>query len=99
MKPIEKNRPYVPYKLQTDYFALGPNCTTLSIDGAKVAIPRIDEGSEKFIDPGVVLSPLILGAMKLKYGTPKRIFLPANFKKFLDETKVIKVNEYATYKK
>lgn len=43
------------YKLATDYHALGPNCTTLSVDGAKVAVPRIDYGSEKFNQPDQVL--------------------------------------------
>jgi hypothetical protein len=41
------------YKLATDYHAAGPNCTTISVDGAKMAVPRIDVGSENLILPRI----------------------------------------------
>jgi len=85
------------FKLSTDYFALGPNCTTLSIDGAIKVIPSIMKGSEKFIKPEDVLPFKALTAMKLKYGTPERIFLPANLKKYMDTAPAIAPVEVTNY--
>jgi hypothetical protein len=99
LSPILRTSSHIAYKLRQDYFALGPNCTTLSIDGAKQATPRIDEGSEKFIDPSEVLSTMTIIAMKAKYGTPTRLFLPTNLKKYLDSNPKIRFNENITYGK
>jgi hypothetical protein len=97
LAPIKKTASFKAYKLQTDYFALGPNCTTLSISGAKHAVPRIDEGSENFIEPSAVLSTMTILAMKAKYGTPTKLFLPVNLQKYLDTGPKIRVDEKATY--
>ena len=67
------------YKLASDYHALGPNCTTLSVDGAKAAVPGIDHGSEKFNRPEDVLDWKEQLAMKTNGGA-KRLFLPADYK-------------------
>jgi len=70
------------YKLVTDYHALGPNCTTLSLDGAKQAIANIDSGSANFNKPEDVLTRTERVALSLKGGSP-RLFLPANLQTFL----------------
>lgn len=80
------------YKLATDYHALGPNCTTLSIDGAQKAVPRIAEGSERFNKPEEVLSITERAALSLKGGAP-RLFLPANLLTFLNSGKPIKADQ------
>ena len=85
------------YKLPTDYFALGPNCTTLSVEAAKKAVPRIVAGSEKYIKPEEVLPWHARKAMEMKYGTPKHIFLPANLKTYLDAAPAVRVDEKKTY--
>ncbi|MFD0739813.1 hypothetical protein ACFQZQ_11020 [Lysobacter koreensis] len=96
--PLKTTASYKRYKISTDYFALGPNCTTLSIDGAKQAIPRVVEGSEKHIRPEDVLSTLVSTAMKAKYGTPKRLFLPANLRTYYGSNDVrIRVDKRKTY--
>ncbi len=77
------------YKLSTDYHALGPNCTTLSIDGAKKAIPNIDQGSEKYNKPEDVLTFTERMALRAKGGS-SRLFLPANLLTFLNIGKPIK---------
>lgn len=84
------------YKLSTDYHALGPNCTTLSLDGARQAVPRIDEGSEKFIKPEAVLNGKELFALKMS-GNAKRLFLPANLLDFLNRGYPIKVNRMVVH--
>jgi hypothetical protein len=85
------------YKLVNDYQALGPNCTTLSIDGAKKAIPTIDSGSINFNKPEDVLSMPERLALKVKGGS-SRLFLPANLQNFLSSSsvpvKTIKVDSY-----
>lgn len=77
------------YKLATDYQALGPNCTTLSIDGAKQAIFNIDQGSEKYNRPEDVLTFPERMALKAKGGS-SRLFLPANLLAFLNIEQPVK---------
>jgi hypothetical protein len=84
------------YKIATDYHALAPNCTTLSLDGAKQAFPNIDTGSEKFNKPADVLSRTERLALAAKGGAP-RLFLPANLQSFLaseSPVKAIRVDRY-----
>lgn len=79
------------YRLATDYHALGPNCTTISLDGAKVAVPKIVQGAEKYNRPADVLDfkeELALSAQ----GGAKRLFLPANLQRFLSSGCTVKVS-------
>lgn len=87
------------YKLPIDYHALGPNCTTLTIDGAKKAIPKIDDGANKFNRPEDVLSLSERVALLAKGGSD-RLFLPANLEKFLrsSETKSSRIDTYGSEK-
>lgn len=88
------------YRLATDYHALGPNCTTLSLDAAKQAIPKIDRGSERYNTPEDVLSFAERLALKAKGGA-SRLFLPANLLKFLhseDAVKPLRIDVYGTGK-
>ena len=84
------------YKLSTDYHALGPNCTTLTIDGAKQAVPRIDEGSSAYIKPEAVLTRSERLALSLSGGA-SRLFLPANLQEFLNKSYPIRVNRVDTH--
>jgi hypothetical protein len=83
------------YKLNQDYHALGPNCTTLSIDGAKQAIPDIDDGSMKFYKPDDVLDWKEITALSVS-GGGFRVFLPANLERFLERgnKKHIRIDRY-----
>jgi len=88
------------YRLAADYHALGPNCTTLSLDAARQALPKIDQGSEKYNKPEDVLTFTERLALKSKGGAP-RLFLPANLLKFLhsgDAVKPLRVDVYGTGK-
>lgn len=90
-KPLpNKNRAGMKvYKLVNDYHALAPNCTTLSVDGARAALPAIDKGAEKFIKPEAVLSTSERFALAAKGGAG-RLFLPANLESFLASGSPIK---------
>lgn len=84
------------YKLATDYHALGPNCTTLSIDGARAAIKSIDRGSDAYNKPEVVLDwkeRLALAAT----GGSNRLFLPANLQTFLAAQEAVRVDRIDKY--
>jgi len=79
------------YQLQSNYHALGYNCTTLSLDGAKAAYANFENGGSEFIKPDVVLSFGERMAMKtVGGGTPNRIFLPANLQEYLTRKPSIK---------
>lgn len=84
------------YKLAKSYHALGPNCTTLSIDGAKVAINNIDAGSYKFNKPEEVLTFSERLALSAKGGT-SRLFLPANLETFLNTASPVRPLRVDTY--
>lgn len=84
------------YRLATDYHVLAPNCTTLSLDGAKQAIPNLDAGSEKYNKPEEVLTLKERLALAATGGAP-RLFLPANLQTFLSSgspTKPIRIDRY-----
>lgn len=84
------------YKLAENYHVLGPNCTILTIDGARKAIKNIDQGSDAFNKPEEVLSLTERMALSVKGGAP-RLFLPANLKKFLASEIAIKIDRTDEY--
>jgi len=90
------------YRLPTNYHALGYNCTTLSLDGARQAFPNFEDGSAAFIKPEEVMTFSERMAMKtIGGGTPHRIFLPANLQSFLSTKPAIepvRVERYGTSK-
>lgn len=81
------------YELALPYTALFNNCTTVSVDGIKPGIPKIDQGSQAFIKPEKVMTWSECTAMKtIGGGQPTRIFLPANLQDFLIAKPAIKAN-------
>lgn len=83
------------YKLKEDYHALTSNCTTLSVDGAKQAIPNIDQNSEKFnIGRGLGMKEKLAASFK---GWPQRIFMPQDLGEFLKTVKIGNGPQKTTY--
>lgn len=64
------------------YYALGPNCTTVSVNGARLALPSIDVGWESY-QKGRGLSFVEKQAVNVK-GWPPYIFMPADLQELLD---------------
>ncbi|WP_413457896.1 hypothetical protein [Herbaspirillum huttiense] len=98
--PDKSNGVKKTFKLKSDYHALGPNCTTLSVDGAKVAITDFDRGSDKYIRPEEALSFGERIALKAAGGS-SRLFLPANLQHFLSDGaahKAIRIDTYGSGK-
>jgi len=84
------------YKLTRNYHALGPNCTTISLDSATKTWPRYEAGTGAYIKPEAVLNFGERTALKLK-GVPARIFLPANLQQFLSEHPPVRVDLTSRY--
>ncbi len=72
------------YKLKSPYFALGPNCTTLSLDAMRTGLKDITKNSEKYINANKVLGRMLATAMRAKYNEPSYLYLPDNLKDYLD---------------
>lgn len=85
------------YRISPDYHALGPNCTTISMDGAKAGIKNIDVGAKEFIKPEKVLTLLERGALTAAGGSPDKIFLPANLKDYLNSTSAVRSDSSAQH--
>jgi hypothetical protein len=88
------------YQLAAPYTALFNNCTTVSIDGIKPGIPKIDQASREFIKPEKVMTWAECAAMtSVGGGVPDRIFLPANLLDFLTVKPAIKANRVEAFGK
>lgn len=94
---LERGRSWVQvYQLTRNYHALGPNCTTISLDAAAKIWPQYEDGSDRYIDSSAVLNFAERAALSIA-GTPARIFLPANLKSFLESTPPIRVDRVDKY--
>jgi hypothetical protein len=78
-KPIAKKFRNL-YRIE-DYHALRTNCTTMSIDGALIALPFLMNGSDKYIEGNGLGAAEKLAAKAV--GWPKRIFMPKDLDNFL----------------
>lgn len=98
---LQRNRADIlVYQLPTNYHALKYNCTTISLDAIHAGIANYERGSSAFIAPEDVLTMTERMAMKtIGGGTPNRIFLPANLKKFLDTKPAIAANQVSVHGK
>lgn len=95
---VQNTTHYKRYKLSQDYFALGPNCTTQSLDSTKKGIPSMAKSGHRFVNPDKVLPTTAKLAFKAsKYEMPTYLFLPDNLNDYLTESPDVKVNMQNTY--
>jgi hypothetical protein len=79
------------YQLTSNYHALHYNCTTLSLDGVRAAMPTFETGAGAFIKPEDVLPFGEQVAMRtVGGGTPSRLFLPENLEQYLLKKPAVK---------
>ena len=78
-----------------DYYALGPNCTTLSVAGAKVALPGLGSDWKKYQE-GRGLSMMERGIVSAR-GWPGYIFMPADLLVMLSSSPTSKPKTTRTY--
>lgn len=96
---VQNTTHYKRYKLNQDYFALGPNCTTQSLDATKKAIPSMAKSGHRFVNSDKVLPTTAKLAFKAsKYEMPNYLFLPDNLNDYLKESPDVKVNIKNTYR-
>lgn len=81
-KAIIKSAGFDSYVIDT-YNALGPNCTTVTLDAAVMAVPRIEANWKRHQQGrGLNFSEKALSKAK---GWPDRIFMPADLQGMLEE--------------
>lgn len=83
------------YKLSRNYHALGPNCVTVSMEGARLGLPNISAGSAKY-NEGRGLSFAERAAAKLS-GWPAYLFMPSDLQAFLQNGSSYKPKLIQTY--
>ena len=93
-KPKSSTKVKTSYVIE-DYYALGPNCTTLSVAAAKVAIPNLDSDWKKYQD-GRGLSMMERGIVSAK-GWPSYIFMPADLLAMLSSSTTRKPKATRSY--
>lgn len=94
-KPVISNRPIRKVVKVDTYYALGPNCTTLSLAGIKTVFPDIDRNWSAF-QKGRGLGVMEKAAVTAK-GWPNHIFMPADLQVMLESSsakKPKKINKY-----
>lgn len=95
-KPIEGTKSMKSYRID-DYHAIGSNCATLTMGGAKVAIPDLDKNGSQF-NKGRGLSTTEKLAARAR-GWPAQLFMPADIQALLDSDLAKKPTKVTTYRK
>jgi hypothetical protein len=81
--PVRTKTPVMSsYRLPTDYYALGPNCTTTTMNAAQIALPDLAKNQSKYIQ-GQGLGFSEKAAARVA-GWPDHVFMPADLQSMLD---------------
>ena len=78
-----------------DYYALGTNCTTLTVQAAKVALPNIDREASIY-NKGRGLGIMEKGLVQMS-GWPPHIFMPTDLQKMIEGDSSGKLKRIKTY--
>ena len=81
-QPRTKTPVMTSYRLPTDYYALGPNCTTTTLSAAQIALPDIAKNAENY-NKGQGLSFSEKAAARVA-GWPDHIFMPADLQSMME---------------
>jgi hypothetical protein len=94
--PTPKSRPPTmrEYRIE-DYHALGPNCTTMTLDGARIAIPSIDRDRASY-QQGRGLSFSERSAARIR-GWPDHLIMPADLQAMLEASSAVRPKEVRTF--
>lgn len=95
-----KSRPpsMMAYKLPKDYNAIDNNCTTVSLGGARIALPRIEYNTPTYNDGRGMSSSEKLAARAANFGSwPDHVFMPADLQMMLKSNSVHKPLKIITY--
>jgi hypothetical protein len=78
-----------------DYYALGPNCTTLSVAAAKTALPDLDRDWSQY-QKGRGLTFMEKSLVTAR-GWPKYLFMPADLQTMLESSSARKPKRIKTF--
>ena len=78
-----------------DYYALGTNCTTLTVQAAKIALPNIDHEASIY-NKGRGLGIMEKGLVQMS-GWPPHIFMPTDLQKMIEGDSSGKLKRIKTY--
>jgi hypothetical protein len=90
------------FKLPQDYDAIDNNCTTITLNGAKIALSGIDADAARY-NLGRGMSDVEKNAAKVQsFGWPSHIFMPGDVQVMLENNRKIpakKINIYGNVRK
>ena len=88
------------FKLPQPYHALTNNCATVTLSGAKIALPGIDANGASHIQGRGMSSTEIFAARAKNFGSwPLQIFMPADVQSMLEENRKNIPRKITTYGK
>ena len=88
------------YKLPTPYHALSKNCATVTLDGARLGLPGIEAGQERFNEGRGLGTSEKMAARARNFGAwPSKIFMPADVQAMLEGNKAFTPRKVTTYGK
>jgi hypothetical protein len=94
-RPTPKSRTGMnEYRIE-DYDALGPNCTTMSVEAARIALPTVDSQRAKF-QQGRGLSTMEKALVGVK-GWPAHLVMPADLQAMLETREPLKPKLVRTF--
>lgn len=86
------------YKLSSSYHALSKNCATVTLDGARVGLPNIETGQERFNEGrGLAATEKMAARARNFGGWPSKIFMPADVQAMLEGNKSLRPRKVAKY--
>lgn len=87
------------YRLSKNYHGISNNCTTMTLDGARIALPKIDSNSSKF-NKGIGMSTSEkLAARAKNFGAwPNRIFMPPDVGLMLATDEIYQAKRVTKYR-
>lgn len=86
------------YKLPQNYHALTNNCVTMSLSGARIALPGIDSNGSAYNDGRGMSTTEKMAARAKNFGSwPSQIFMPPDVQVMLEDAKKYSPKKTATY--
>lgn len=95
-KPLRASGKYMAeYRLQDDYHALNNNCVTLSMAGARLALPQLEQEAARH-NQGRGMSLVERAAARVS-GWPAQLFMPEDLRTMLAANKRLPAERIDTY--
>jgi hypothetical protein len=87
------------FKIPRNYHGITNNCVTMSLSGAKIALPKIDENAARYNQGRGMSAKEKTAAMVTNFGWPNHIFMPLDVQAMLESEKRYPVEKVVQYGK